>query len=495
MYMGYDGTADVGYIQASKSGSYQPISLQPRGGAVGIGTAAPGYPLDVNGTGRFTGIVNINGTVAGNARNIFFQTSGSNRWFVGPSFDTETGSNIGSNLHIQRFNNAGAFVGTPLSINRSTGYVTFESGMVYGGVQLSNSVTGTGSMVLNTSPVFATDAIISSNTYPKLILDSTASGQWKSSVVFRNSSVNKWEIGTDISSDGGDNLYFYDNTNSSERGFFNGNGLMIRGVSAQLGLGISSSNIAKYISFKPETAANTAEIGYWTGSAFGILEVPGSLRYGGVTLNGSVTGTGSMVLGTAPAITNSLRINGISNADSLAVYNSEQTKYVTVKPETAANTAQIGYWTGSAFGILEVSGSLRYGGVTLNGSVTGTGKMVLSDTPTFDGGIVETYASVSISSNVLTIDLSSATVFNVTVNANINTFTINNAASSKAQAFTLFLKGNGTAYIQTWGASVKWPNGGTAPTLTSTLNKTDIITFVTNNGGTTWFGFVGGQNF
>jgi hypothetical protein len=46
----------------------------------------------------------------------------------------------------------------------------------------------------------------------------------------------------------------------------------------------------------------------------------------------------------------------------------------------------------------------------------------------------------------------------------------------------------------TWGASVKWA-GGTAPTLTSTNTKVDIFTFVTWDAGTTWYGFVSGQNF
>jgi hypothetical protein len=39
-----------------------------------------------------------------------------------------------------------------------------------------------------------------------------------------------------------------------------------------------------------------------------------------------------------------------------------------------------------------------------------------------------------------------------------------------------------------------WP-GGTAPTLTSTNGKEDIFSFVTIDGGTTWFAFNGGQNF
>lgn len=105
----------------------------------------------------------------------------------------------------------------------------------------------------------------------------------------------------------------------------------------------------------------------------------------------------------------------------------------------------------------------------------------------------ETYSSPAITSNVLTIDLSAGTVFNVSNNANISTFTISNAASGQASAFTLFLTANGTAYTQSWGG-VKWPNG-IPPTLTSTNGKTDILTFVTNDGGTTWFGFVGGRNY
>jgi hypothetical protein len=51
----------------------------------------------------------------------------------------------------------------------------------------------------------------------------------------------------------------------------------------------------------------------------------------------------------------------------------------------------------------------------------------------------------------------------------------------------------GTAYTITWPASVKWPSG-TAPTLTSTNLKSDIIILTTVDGGTTWFAMVGGQN-
>ena len=108
--------------------------------------------------------------------------------------------------------------------------------------------------------------------------------------------------------------------------------------------------------------------------------------------------------------------------------------------------------------------------------------------------LVETYAAPSISSGTLTVDLSTATVFNVSLNANVTTFTISNAAASRAQAFTIFFTADGTQRTITWGSSVKWP-GGTAPTMTATSAKKDVLTFVTNDGGSNWYGFVGGQNF
>jgi hypothetical protein len=49
LFMGYDGTADVAYINAAKTGIIRPVVLQSRGGNVGVGTVTPGQPLSVNG--------------------------------------------------------------------------------------------------------------------------------------------------------------------------------------------------------------------------------------------------------------------------------------------------------------------------------------------------------------------------------------------------------------------------------------------------------------
>jgi len=37
--------------------------------------------------------------------------------------------------------------------------------------------------------------------------------------------------------------------------------------------------------------------------------------------------------------------------------------------------------------------------------------------------------------------------------------------------------------------------GGTPPAASSTVGRTDIVSYVTYDGGTTWYGMVGGLNF
>ena len=108
----------------------------------------------------------------------------------------------------------------------------------------------------------------------------------------------------------------------------------------------------------------------------------------------------------------------------------------------------------------------------------------------------EPKTSPTISSGTLTLNLNDAQVFDVSLNANITTVTISNtdATSNTVNAFTVIFMADGTARTITWPAAVKW-TGGTAPTMTSTNGKKDILSFLSTDNGTAWFGFVGGQNF
>lgn len=102
--------------------------------------------------------------------------------------------------------------------------------------------------------------------------------------------------------------------------------------------------------------------------------------------------------------------------------------------------------------------------------------------------------TTSISGGVVTLNLNNTTVFNISLNANISTFTIQNVQSSgRTSSFVIVFTADGTARTVTWPASFKWASA-TPPTLTSTNGKKDIFVFFTTDGGTSWQAFTSGQN-
>lgn len=106
-----------------------------------------------------------------------------------------------------------------------------------------------------------------------------------------------------------------------------------------------------------------------------------------------------------------------------------------------------------------------------------------------------TRSAPTISTGTLTLDLQTATMFDVALTSNVTTLTISNIPTSGTTgSFLLFLTADGTARTVNWPASFKWPSG-TAPSLTSTNGKTDVISCITDDAGTTWYAFISGQNF
>jgi hypothetical protein len=84
-----------------------------------------------DGSGAFTTAaitVGTNGfimdTAAGTNRRFVFKTSGVDRWRVGVGAGAETGSDAGSDFVLQRFDDSGVSLGTPMSIVRSTGAIS-----------------------------------------------------------------------------------------------------------------------------------------------------------------------------------------------------------------------------------------------------------------------------------------------------------------------------------------------------------------------------------
>lgn len=110
-------------------------------------------------------------------------------------------------------------------------------------------------------------------------------------------------------------------------------------------------------------------------------------------------------------------------------------------------------------------------------------------------GYKETKTDLTVSANTITINMLLGSLFSFQATANITTTTINNIpASGRYASMVLRVKGDGTARTWTWfDSTVKWASG-VAPARTSTLNKYDWFVFSTVDAGTTWSGFVMGQN-
>ena len=136
-------------------------------------------------------------------------------------------------------------------------------------------------------------------------------------------------------------------------------------------------------------------------------------------------------------------------------------------------------------------------GLTVSGttalSTTGFGDATVSKAMMKDYS--ETTNAIGATSATQDIDLEDGNVVTATLSVATTTFTFSNPiASDDSTSFTLILTQDGTgSRAVTWPASVDWA-GGTAPTLTTTATTgVDILTFMTVNAGTTWYGFVAGQ--
>ena len=85
-----------------------------------------------------------------------------------------------------------------------------------------------------------------------------------------------------------------------------------------------------------------------------------------------------------------------------------------------------------------------------------------------------------------TLDLTSGNVFNHAPSANVTFVFSNPPTTGSAYDFTLKVAPSATVTL-TWPSSVKWA-GGTAPSAPAN-GETDVYTFYTDDGGTTYYGF------
>ena len=132
---------------------------------------------------------------------------------------------------------------------------------------------------------------------------------------------------------------------------------------------------------------------------------------------------------------------------------------------------------------------------SLSANYTYVENLNIQDQTVFNGSIAEAYTNITPITNVVTINLLNGTTFNLTLTENVSSFTINNIIENKVNSFALFVNQNGIGgKAVNWnftGRTLKWSS---IPTVTPTISAVDFYTFITNNGGSTWYGFISDQN-
>lgn len=108
--------------------------------------------------------------------------------------------------------------------------------------------------------------------------------------------------------------------------------------------------------------------------------------------------------------------------------------------------------------------------------------------------LAEQLTSVATAGTSQTLDVSTTNVYDITLSAASCAITFIGATASKTCILTLVVRQGATGgRLLTWPATTQWAHG-IAPALMTTANAVDVITLLTNDGGTTWLGLYAGPD-
>jgi len=424
-------------------------------------TPTTGTVTSVSGTGSVNGIT-LTGTVTSSGSLTLGGTLGS----IANSQLTNSSITFGSTAAalgttVSAFN--GVSIG---ATTRSTGDFTSISG---------NTITSTTPVLsFNATNTIASFGTTTASSYNQLIIQNK-SGTAGASTNYVISN----DIGTDSTYYGefGMNSSVFSASTPSD--FFSiNNGVYFSGHDGDISLGSGNG-------YKTYLAWGT------TGQSAHVINASGAI---GLSTN----------LGTTPALsgTTGFGTSGqvlTSGGSSAAPTWTTVTSGITITDDTSTNATRYLTFTsatsGSITGENTSSTKLQYNPSTgiltaaFSGAHNGTVGAITPAAGTFTVAKATEYTETKAALSSGAIDLSTGNYFTYTVSGS-TTFTVSNGASSgTVNSFILDLTNGGSATI-TWISGTKWA-GGTAPTLTS--SGRDVLGFFTEDGGTTWNGFVLGK--
>lgn len=231
---------------------------------------------------------------------------------------------------------------------------------------------------------------------------------------------------------------------------------------------------------------------------------------GGITLRGTIDKTFNWISATS-AWTSSEDLNLLSGKvykiNGTAVLSSTALGSGIVSSSlTSVGTISSGTWQASVIGASYIDSAIaRLASPTFTGSLTAatpsfTGPLTSSGAATFNnridvGPIRESVTTTTITTNVITQAYSSGTVLFQATNPSAN-FTINLTGvptdDDKIVTVVAFVTQGVTGYIPSAiqidgvGITLKWANGGAAPTPTSSSGKIDIFSFAIIRRSSAW---------
>ena len=232
---------------------------------------------------------------------------------------------------------------------------------------------------------------------------------------------------------------------------------------------------------------------YW--STFTIADAnsstSGLVNTSAQTLAGAKTFTGAMNLSSTLGITgatnalSTLGVTGAANLLSTLGVTGAANLLSTLGVTGAANLLSTLGVTGTTTlaGSLIVNGSSTVNAaMSVNAALTMANNTVL--TPT---GIQETTIVLGVLGTTQTLNIANGTTVTATLSTGATAFTLPSPASGKS--FLMYLTQNstptGTATWATPSGNLKWPNNGSAPTITTTANRVDLFSFASD--GTNWY--------